>query len=403
MFYEWIIAYYDGFDYKLFRKGRETHFMQKLSMRNRLNIGLTLFSMFFGAGNLIFPPLLGAQAGSSAIFATIGMIISAVCFPILAVAVVAKHDNLIKLVSLVHPALAPIFTVLVCLLIGPLIAIPRTASTSFEMIVTPFLGGATTENHLFARVIYSAVFFAVAGFAALHPNKLKTILGRILSPVLLLLICVIFIASLIKIQPTVGIPTAGYEKLPLVTGFVTGYQTMDILAALNFGLVIAVNIEDCGVTDPNAVAKETVKAGIIAGIILAAIYSATSYIGVIVSGIPGLRGDAITGTDILTYAIKTCFGKAGEALIGAVFLIACFDVCTGLLSSCSEYFSHLVPKISYFVWLVIFAVFSFAASCAGLSFILKVSFPILKVICFIACILIVYGLIRKRSNPEGIA
>lgn len=374
--------------------------MQKLSLKNRLNIGLTLFSMFFGAGNLIFPPLLGAQAGSNSVPATIGMIISAVCFPILAVAIVARHDNLINLVSLVHPALAPIFTILVCLLIGPLIAIPRTASTSFEMIMTPFLSGQTGHSELIFRIIYSAIFFAVAGFAALHPTGLKTLLGRILSPVLLLLICIIFIGAVLNIHPDIGTPTAGYQTMPLLEGFVTGYQTMDILAALNFGLVIAVNIEDCGVKDPDSVARETVKAGVIAGILLAAIYSATAYIGFILSGVPGLRGGSVTGTDILTYAINKCFGRAGEAMTGVVFLIACFDVCTGLLSSCSEYFSHLVPKISYARWLLIFVMISFAFSCAGLNVILKISFPILKVVCFAACLLIVYGLIRKRQTAK---
>ncbi len=370
--------------------------MKKLSFKNTMLIGFTLFSMFFGAGNLIFPPLLGAQAGGATVVAMAGMIITAVCFPILAVASIAKHDNLMKLTSMIHPWFASVFTVLVCLMIGPFVAIPRTASTSFEMAVVPFLH-MEGAGLMTVRVIYSALFFAGASLVALRPSKLKDLLGRIMTPILVVMILVIFIGVLVKVPAVFGAPTAGYEKNAALTGFITGYQTMDILAALQFGIIIAMNIEDLGLHDRDEIARETIKAGVIAGILLALIYSATSYVGAAVSGVPGLLGSSETGAGILTYAIFQCYGPAGQVIAGTVFLVACFDVCCGLLSSCSKYFNELVPGVSYKVWLCIFSVFSFVVSSAGLYSILSFSFPVLKVICPISILIIFYGFIKKRQ------
>lgn len=372
--------------------------MQKLGFRQMITIGFMLFSMFFGAGNLIFPPLLGAQAGSSTVPAMVGLTITAVCFPILAVAAVAKHDNLVKLGSMIHPVFASVFTVLICLMIGPFVAIPRTCSTSFEMAVAQFLPSQSGSVLLMARILYSMVFFAGATFVALHPNKLKDILGRIMTPILVVLIVVTFVGVFTKLPANIAeASTIGYQESPVLTGFMTGYQTMDILAALNFGLVIAANIEDFGVHDRLSIAHETMKAGVIAGVMLALVYFATSYIGAICSGVPGLLTETETGAGILSYAIQQCFGAAGQIIAGLIFFIACFNVCCGLLSSGSEYFHKLVPKISYKTWLFGFAVFSFVISSAGLYRILSFSFPVLKVMCPIAIAVTIFGLVKKRQ------
>ena len=372
--------------------------MKKLGFRQTLIIGFMLFSMFFGAGNLIFPPLLGAQAGSHTLIAMVGLTITAVCFPILAVVAVAKHDNLVKLCSMIHPAFASLFTILICLMIGPCVAIPRTCSTSFEMAITPFLSLPEGRTLFALRALYAFFFFSGATFVALHPNKLKDLLGRIMTPILAILILVTFIAVRVKLPVQIGAAaTAGYQNHPILTGFLTGYQTMDILAALNFGLVIALNIEDFGVHDRLVIARETMKAGVIAGIMLGLVYFATSYIGAVCSGVPGLLTDTETGAGILSYAIQQCFGSAGQIIAGLTFLIACFNVCCGLLSSCSQYFHKLIPNIAYKTWLFTFAIFSFVISSAGLYRILSFSFPILKVLCPIAICVILFGLVKKRQ------
>lgn len=366
--------------------------MQKLNPKNLIIIGFTLFSMFFGAGNLIFPPLLGAQAGSTSIPAMLGLIVTAVCFPVLAVIAIARHDGLENLAGSIHPVFALVFTVLVYLLIGPCVAIPRTASTSFEMAVAPFIG-QNGNGLLFIRVIYSLLFFAAASFVAMNPSRLKDLLGKIMTPVLIVLIAVVFVGALVKLPAVFAAPTGGYASNPLWTGFSTGYQTMDILAALNFGIIISINIKSLGLTDKRSIAAETIKAGIIAGIMLAVIYSATAYIGAVCSTrIP----DASNGAVVLTYAVKECYGFLGQVIVGLLFFIACFNVCVGLLSCCSEYFSQLVPKISYRTWLIGFTAFSFIVSSAGLDFILTFSLPVLTVMCPIAILLTLYGLVRKR-------
>lgn len=369
--------------------------MGKLSLKNRCIIGFTLFSMFFGAGNLIFPPLLGAEAGSSTIPAMIGMLLTAVALPVLAVISVARHDGLKNLAGSIHPAFAVVYAVLIHLLIGPFVAIPRTASTSFEMAVVPFLPGeVSNKSLLLMRCLYSFAFFVIAVLVALKPTRLKDLLGKIMTPILLVLITVIFVGVVIKFPAVYARADANYQGHALSHGFVTGYQTMDILAAFNFGAVIALNIESFGVKDRRGVAKETILAGIGAGLLLCIVYSATAYIGV-------LCGNQVenveNGTQILTYAVHACFGIYGKILIGIIFFIACFNVCVGLLCCCASYFHELVPKISYFKWLFIFAIFSFAVSCAGLNAILKISLPILKVMCPIAIALTFYGLIRKKN------
>lgn len=368
--------------------------MKSLSMKNRLIIGFTLFSMFFGAGNLIFPPLLGAEAGSSTFPAMIGMLLTAVVLPVLAVMSVAKHDGLDKLAGSIHPAFATAYAVLIHLMIGPFVAIPRTASTSFEMAVVPFLSeGIGEQSLLMIRCCYSFVFFVIATLVALKPTRLKDLLGKIMTPILLILIAVIFVGVMVKFPTVLTQADANYKGHALRQGFVTGYQTMDILAAFNFGAVIAINIEDFGIKDRKGVAKETILAGIGAGILLCIVYSATAYIGALCSN---KVGHVENGTQILTYAVQVCFGIYGKVLIGIIFFIACFNVCVGLLCCCASYFHELVPKISYLKWLLVFSVFSFVVSCAGLNAILKVSLPILKVLCPVAIALTFYGLIRRK-------
>ncbi len=210
---------------------------QKLSGRNLLLVGFTLFSMFFGAGNLIFPPHLGAQAGANLWPAFAGLSVSAIGLPIAGVVAVARAGGLDKLASRVHPLFAPVFTVLVYLSIGPCLAIPRTASTSFQMLV-PLVGGGAG-----LQLVYSVLFFTAAFCVALHPDKLTDLLGRILCPCLIGLIVVLFAGCLAHpLTAHYAAPSAEYASLPAAQGILYGYQTMDTLAGLNFGAVIALNI-----------------------------------------------------------------------------------------------------------------------------------------------------------------
>ena len=182
---------------------------QALRGKKLLLVGFTLFSMFFGAGNLIFPPFLGAQAGTALWLAFVGFAVSAIGLPIAGVAAVARAGGLPALAGRVHPRFAQVFAVLVYLSIGPCLAIPRTASTSFEML-TPLVGRSTPGQFL-----YSLVFFAAAYFVALKPEKLTQRLGRILCPALLVLIVVLFAGCILHpAAPGYGTPAEAYAALP---------------------------------------------------------------------------------------------------------------------------------------------------------------------------------------------
>jgi len=211
--------------------------MEQLSKQKLVLVGLTLFSMFFGAGNLIFPPYLGASAGTNTWIAMAGFAVTAIGFPVLGVVAVARSGGLDKLAGRVHPRFAFIFTLLIYLSIGPCLAIPRTASTSFEMAVVPFL--KEEGSGAFTQFLYSAVFFSIAFAVSLKPDKLTDRLGKILTPCLLALIVVIFAGCMVHPAGSYGVPAKSYGSNPFVKGFLEGYLTMDTIAALNFGIIIS--------------------------------------------------------------------------------------------------------------------------------------------------------------------
>ena len=202
--------------------------MNKLVARQRLVMTFTFFSMFFGAGNLIFPPFVGAQAGSATIPAAIGFIVSAVGLPILGVLAVTFAGGFDKLASRVSPKFALFLGVAIMLTIGPCFAIPRTATTSFEMMVAPFV---PSSYGWLAQLIYSLVFFTLAFLFAQHPEKLSKVLGRFMGPLLLVLIAVLFIACLIHGIGIPANPMGDYSTNQIARGFLDGYQTMDTIAA----------------------------------------------------------------------------------------------------------------------------------------------------------------------------
>ncbi|MBO7173614.1 MAG: branched-chain amino acid transport system II carrier protein [Burkholderiaceae bacterium] len=373
--------------------------MTSLNSKQRFLIGLTLFSMFFGAGNLIFPPFLGALAGESTFTAMGGFALTAVCFPVLAVIVVARTGGLDALASRVHPGFAFLFTLLIYLSIGPCLAIPRTASTSFEMALKPFFTGEGAMVGTFmgfplemvAQAIYSVLFFALAYTIALNPEKLTQRLGKVMSPTLIALIVILFVSCLIKPLGGYGAVLPPYDVNAFTRGFVEGYQTLDTIAALNFGLIIALNIQAMGVKSTKGVVSETIKAGLIAGVLLITIYIALAHVGATASG-AGITTE--NGAQTLTAVADRQFGAIGLIILGAIFFLACLNVCVGLLSCCSNYFKNTFPVLSYRGWLTVFALCSVVVANAGLTMILTLSIPVLLAIYPVAIVLIVLGLVH---------
>ncbi len=362
----------------------------KLSKKNMVVISFMLFSLFFGAGNLIFPPFLGQNAGTQTIPAVIGFLSTAVILPVLGVIVVARFDGLDRLGRQVGERFSLVFTLLIYLSIGPGLGIPRAASVPFEMAVAPYLPSGANETIWMA--VYSLVFFLIALWLCLNPGKLVDRIGNVLTPSLLFLLCFLFVSFLMKGQVEVAPPQSAYETAPFLQGFSEGYQTMDTIAALNFGLVIATTLASWGLKEKQSMLKHTVLAGVFAGIILASVYLMLTWMGMCSSGVYPIQENGAWTLRCIVYQL---FGAPGAILLAAIFTLACLTTCVGLINSISQYFSTLFKKLSYRQWVLVIVVFSFLICNLGLNAILSISIPVLNAIYPVSIVLIVLGLSHR--------
>lgn len=367
-----------------------------LSPKATLMVGATLFSMFFGAGNLILPPLLGVQAGAATLPATIGFFITGVGLPVLGIVAVALAGTVRELADRVHPVFSRVFVAAVYLAIGPCLAIPRTSSTAFEMLAPLLPAGISVEV---ARLVFSVAFFALSFAFAMHPGRLTRLLGRVTGPALILLIVGVVVPSLVSLAAgqvqAAPAPVAPYDANAAVQGFLTGYQTMDLLASLTFGLVIATNIRNLGVTDTGGVMREVCRAGVIAGVLMMAIYGGLAVVGFDLSA--ALAG-ATNGAEVITASATMHYGVLGTAVVAAIFLLACLNVCTGLISCCGTYFTEELPRVPYRVWAIGFAAFSCVISNFGLDAILAFSVPLLNALYPVAIVLVIGGMAHRMLD-----
>lgn len=361
--------------------------MKKLSRSQFLQVSVMLFGLFFGAGNLIFPPLLGNQAGTYTFISLLAFCVTAVLFPVMGAIVVGKTEGLTNLSNRVSPLFSVVFTTAIYLSIGPGLGIPRAGSVPFEMAIAPYVPEGFNIN--LARFIYTLVFFSLALIICLKPNKLVKRVGKYLTPALLLMIVFMFL-KVMTMDKNIGSPVGEYNNSPIVKGFLEGYNTMDAVAALNFGFVIAQAVRRLGIKDKNEVTNYTIKAGFVAGGVLFLVYAMLASVGMI--GSSKLVG-AKNGAVVLTYAVKSVFGNFGIVLLAAIFTLACLTTCVGLITSGGEYFETLFNhKLSYRKWVLVWTLFSFLMANFGLNKLLEFSVPLLTVIYPVALVLIVMGI-----------
>ena len=375
---------------------------KRLTIQQRLLVAGTLFGMFFGAGNLIFPVHLGQMAGKNVIAATIGFIITAVGIPILGVAAIGitHSDGLQTLSSKVGKGYGIFFTCILYLTIGPLFAIPRCATVSFTTGVTPMLKNGSKE--WLALLIFSAVFFAFVLFFSLRPGKITVWIGKIINPVFLVFLAVLVFAALLspgasvsEIEPVEGYT---YKSGAFFSSFIEGYGTMDAIAGLAFGIVVIDVIRRMGVEDDNAVARDVLSSGVLTGILMAVIYILTILMG---AQSRGLFEISENGGIALTQIAGHYLGGAGNIILAVTITFACLKTSIGLVTSCSETFVKMTNgKISYKTWAIIFTVFSFAVSNIGLSAIIEYSIPMLMLIYPPAIALIILAFIGKFFNHD---
>lgn len=328
----------------------------------------------------------------------LGFLVTAVLLPVLGVIVVARFDGLDRLGRLAGRRFGLCFTVLIYLSIGPGLGIPRAASVPFEMAVAPYL--PENANTALWMALYSLAFFLTALWLCLTPKKLVNRIGHALTPCLLFLLLVLFAGFLLRGKVSVGSAQAEYAHAPLLKGFVEGYQTMDTIAALNFGLVIATSLGSFGLSEKKDRIRHTVLAGVLAGAILATVYAMLSYMGMCSSGVYEVQEN---GAWTLRHIVYQVFGAPGAVLLAAIFTLACLTTCVGLINSISQYFSTLFPKVSYRAWVFVMTGFSFAVCNFGLSTILRVSIPILNAIYPVAIVLILLGLTHRLWQNNRLA
>lgn len=362
----------------------------KLEKRKLLVVSVMLFALFFGAGNLIFPPFLGQNAGSHTFPAMLGFLATAVVLPVLGVVVVARFDGLQRLGQQVGRRFALVFTVLIYLSIGPGLGIPRAASVPFEMAVAPYLPDGA--NAAVWMAVYSLVFFLVALWLCLNPGKLVDRIGRGLTPALLVLLAVLLFSFLFRGKTLIAAPQEAYRQAPFLKGFAEGYNTMDTIAALNFGLVISTTLGAFGLKEKRDKMRCTVLAGVLAGTILVLVYAALAYMGMCSSGVYEIQENGAWTLRCIVYQV---FGKTGAMLLAAIFTLACLTTCVGLINSISQYFSVLFRRVSYRAWVLIITFFSFLVCNLGLNMILSISVPVLNAIYPVAIVLILLGLSHR--------
>lgn len=346
---------------------------RKLPFSSLVVIGTMLFALFFGAGNLIFPAQLGQEAGTNFWPAVIGFLITGVGLPFLGILAIgfSGSANLQDLASRIHPLYAILFTSALYLTIGPFFAAPRTGAVAFDIGIAPFLNGA---DPLIPRLIFTALFFGITIWLSLNPQKIADRVGKILSPAIIILLLVLLVVALFSPMGTIQAPSSTYLSGAFGNGFTEGYNTMDALASLVFGIIVITIVRSMGVKSKKGIVGATFKTGIVAAGFLGILYVGIAYLGA--SSVSSL-GMMDSGGAVLTSVATHYFGQAGLVLLGVVILLACLTTSIGLMTACGEYFHTLIPSLSYKVIVITFTVFCFVVSNIGLNNIITYSVPVL--------------------------
>lgn len=374
---------------------------KKLSFSSNVLIGSMLFGLFFGAGNLIFPVHMGQEAGANILPATIGFLITGVGLPFLGVVAIgtSKSEGLFDLSSRVHPVYGYIMTILLYLTIGPFFALPRTGTVSFEIGLAPYIAA---EHQASALAVFTILFFGAALFFSMRPNKILVWVGKILNPLFLVFLGFLIVISFIK--PMGNISSAPindiYASAPFFKGFTEGYNTMDALASLAFGIIVVRSIKDLGIEEPGNIALHTVKAGMVSIILMSVIYASLSYLGTTSISQFGMSSN---GGIALAQISRYYFGNFGSILLALIITIGCLKTAIGLITACSETFREMFPKtFSYKAYVVIFTVFACFAANLGLTQLISLSIPILMFLYPLAIAIIILGLLSPLFKDRQV-
>lgn len=354
--------------------------MKVLKGQDILALGFMTFALFVGAGNIIFPPFVGLQAGPNVWMAALGFLVTAVGLPVITVVALARVGGSMDALSSPIGKLAGGLLAAVCYLaVGPLFATPRTATVSFAVGLAPLTG----ETPL-ALFLYSAVYFLLVYIVSLYPGRLLDTVGRFLAPLKIIALAVLGIAAFaLPVGPS-GDAVPEYVAAPFSLGFINGYLTMDTLGALVFGIVIVNAIRSRGVESPKLITRYAIIAGLIAGVGLALVYISLFRLG---SGSHAVAAGATNGAAVLHAYVQHTFGGLGSGFLAVLISLACLVTAVGLTCACAEYFSRILP-LSYKTLVLLLALFSLLVSNLGLTKLIAFSIPVLTAI-YPPCIVLV--------------
>lgn len=364
-----------------------------LRSRDIIALGFMTFALFVGAGNIIFPPMVGLQAGEHVWWAAIGFLITAVGLPVLTVVSLARVGGGMDLLSAPIGRTAGVLLATVCYLaVGPLFAAPRTATVSFEVGIAPLTG-----DGVMPLFIYSLIYFALVIGVSLYPGKLLDTVGHFLAPIKIIALIILSVAAIIWPAGGISSATEAYQNAAFSNGFVNGYLTMDTLGALVFGIVIVNAARSRGVTEARLLTRYTIWAGLIAGVGLALLYLALFRLG---SDSATLVDQNANGAAILHAYVQHTFGGAGSMLLAALIFLACMVTAVGLTCACAEFFEQYLP-LSYRALVFILGAFSMVISNLGLSHLIQISVPILTAIYPPCIVLVVLSFTRPLWNNSS--
>ena len=372
---------------------------KKLSSKDYLYLGSMLFGLFFGAGNLIFPVHMGQEAGANVWPAIIGFLITGIGLPFLGIIAIgiSGENGLFDLASRVHKGYGYFFTVALYLVIGPFFAMPRLAATSFEIGLTPFV--AESQKTLFLA-IFSILFFALSWWFSRNPSKLLDYVGKFLNPLFLALLAILIVMSFVKPMANIhDITVLGkYRDHAFFTGFQNGYNTLDVLASLAFGIIVVNTLKNKGVTKKSTITADTFKSGAVSVLLMGIIYSFLSLMGTMSMGKFDLSEN---GGIALAQIAHYYLGTGGSIILALIVIVACLKTTIGLTTAFSETFAELFPGLSYSTLIAGVSIIPCIIANVGLTSIISYSTPVLMFLYPLAIILVLLGVSGPlfKNNP----
>ena len=366
---------------------------KEIRMKDLFIIGFALFAMFFGAGNLIFPPYLGLLSGHQWWIGFLGFTITDAGLGLLAIIALSKYDgNLNVLATRINKTFAIIISTAIILCIGPFLATPRTAATTYEIAIMPIFGES------FNRYLFSVIFFVIACLLSIRPSKVVDIVGKFLTPSLLICMTILIIKGIVS--PIGEIADTTMIDNVLKKGITDGYQTMDAIAGCMFALVVINAVKTRNYSSKDLEIKATVMSSVIAVIFLALIYGGLLYLGAQTSGL-GIYDQDTDSTLLLVDITNRVLGGVGVYILGIITALACLTTAIGLISATGNFFNDLTfNKISYERVVVICSIVSCLISMLGVTQIIKISAPILEIIYPCAMTIVILGLFNEKIKDD---